>query len=336
MSRHVTVSVIIPTFNYGQYIERTIASVQAQTLTDWECLVVDDGSADDTRDIVAAIAAADHRVSFLSQPSSGVSAARNAGLRATTGALIQFLDADDLIGPLKLELQTALLASHPEVGLVYGDARYFRDAMAGSPKREWERPLSTVSDSGEPLLTALVNENIMVVQAPLVRRQLMEAIGGFDSDLRKLEDWDCWVRCALTGATFLYDSGAGADCFSYVRVHNDSTSTDQIAMHSTVVQVREGLDARLPTPELRELNRRRIHDHWAIIGMLQGLGDHLVLGMKYLIRAGLAERKVKWLAWGVLMPLVRRPPGSWAMSRLRTARARRRDEEVRDWLTYWP
>jgi hypothetical protein len=70
--------------------------------------------------------------------------------------------------------------------------------------------------------------------------------------------------------------------------------------------------------------------------MLQGLGDHLVLGMKYLIRAGLAERKVKWLAWGVLMPLVRRPPGSWAMSRLRTARARRQGEEVRDWLTYWP
>ena len=332
----MTVSVIIPTFNYGQFIARAIASVQAQTLTDWECLVVDDGSTDGTHDIVAAIAETDPRVSYMSQLSRGVSAARNAGLHATSGALIQFLDADDWIGRLKLEQQVAILASHPEVDMVYGDARYFRDATSDSPRREWQRPLSTVSGSGEPLLAALLNENIMVVQAPLVRRQLIEAIGGFDPDLCKLEDWDCWIRCALSGATFMHDSGTGSDSRSYVCAHSNSTSTDQIAMHSTVVQVREGLNARLPTPELRQLNRRRIHEHWAIIGMLQGLGNHLLSGMRYLIKAGLAERNLKWLAWGVVMPFVRRRPGSWVMNKLRAARARRRGEEVRDWLTDWP
>ena len=331
----MTVSVIIPAFNYGRFIARTIASVQAQTLTNWECVVVDK-STDDTAEIVAAISADDARVRYLRQEDRGLSAARNAGLRATTGEFVQFLDADDLIGPRKLERQAEILASHPEVDLVYGQARYFRDATAESPRVEWERELSTVSGAGEPLLAALLRQNIMVVQAPLIRRPLLERIGGFDPNLPTIEDWDCWIRCALAGAVFQYDAGSGADCWSYVRVHGASMSSDQIAMHETAVRIREKVESKLPGPELRRLNRRRIHEQWAVIGMLQGLGDHPGSGMRHLLKAGLAERRFNWLAWGVLMPLVRRPPGSWAMRRLRAFRARRRGEEVRDWQTHWP
>jgi hypothetical protein len=107
-------------------------------------------------------------------------------------------------------------------------------------------------------------------------------------------------------------------------------------MHEAAVRVREGIEDKLEDPQLRRLNRKRIHEHWAVIGMLEGLGDHLGSGVRYLLKAGLAERRIKWLAWGVLMPVVRRPPGSWAMRRLRAFLARRRGEEVRDWQTHWP
>jgi glycosyltransferase involved in cell wall biosynthesis len=335
MTAQPTVSIIVPAFNYGRFIAGTIESVQAQTLTDWECLVVDK-STDDTADIVAAIAADDARVRYVRQADSGLSAARNAGLRATSGRFVQFLDADDLIGPGKLERQAEILESRPEVDLVYGEARYFRDATAESPRVEWERKLSTFSGAGEPLLAALLRENIMVVQAPLIRRPLLERVGGFDPNLPTIEDWDCWIRCALAGAVFQYDAGSGADCRSYVRVHGASMSSDQIAMHETAVRIREDVESKLPSPELRRLNRRRIHEQWAVIGMLEGLGDHLGSGMRHLLKAGLAERRITWLAWGVLMPLVRRPPGSWAMHRLRAFRARRRGEEVRDWQAHRP
>jgi len=327
----MTVSVIIPAFNYGRFIERAVASIQAQSLTDWECVVVDDGSTDDTGDVVAAIAAADPRVRYMRQANSGLSASRNAGLRATTGEFVQLLDADDLIGPHKLERHAALLGSHPDVDLVYGDARYFRDATGDAPREEWEPLLPAVSGSGEPLLAALVQDNIMVVQAPVVRRSLLERVGGFDPALRKLEDWDCWLRCALAGASFLHDGGPDPDGLSYVRVHGTSLSTDQIAMHVTAVQVREKLMSGLPTPQLRRLNRKRVNEHLAIIGRLEGLGDHLGAGMRHLIKAGLAERRITWLAWGIFMPVVRRPPGSWAMRRVRAMRARRRGQEIRDW-----
>jgi hypothetical protein len=107
-------------------------------------------------------------------------------------------------------------------------------------------------------------------------------------------------------------------------------------MHQAAVQVRTSIDSRLPNQELRRLNHRRIHEQQAIIGMLQGLGTQLRSGMRHLIGAGLAERNVRWLAWGILMPVVRRPPGSWAMRRMRTFLAHRRGEEVRDWQTHQP
>ena len=330
------ISVIIPAYNYGRFIARTIASVQAQTLSDWECLVVDDDSTDDTYEVVTAIAAQDARVRYMRRPNGTLSAARNAGLHATNGEFVQFLDADDLIGALKFEQQVAILAAHPEADLVYGDARYFVDATADAPRLEWERPLSAVSGSGEPLLAALLSDNIMVVQAPLIRRPLLERVGGFDAGLRKVEDWDCWIRCALVGATFLHHAGSGRDSRSYVRVHGASMSTDQIAMHRTVVEIRERVDTQLPSPALRRLNHKRIHDHWAILGRLEGLGDHPRLGMRYMLKAGLAERRIKWLAWGVLMPLVRVPPGGWAVSRLRAFLAHRRGEEAREWKARRP
>ena len=319
----MAVSVIVPAFNYGQFIARTIESVQAQTLADWECLVVDDGSSDDTGEVVAAIAANDSRVTYLRQPNAGLSAARNAGLRATTGEFVQFLDADDLIGPRKLERQAEILASRPEVDLVYGEARFFRDATPESPRVEWKRRLSTVSGAGEPLLAALVSANITVVQAPLIRRPLLELVRGFDPDLRALEDWDCWIRCALGGGEFLHDAGTGPDYWSYVRVHGASMSNDIDGMQRTAIEVRLRIHDRL-SPRLQRLNTRRIHETEASLGLREALGSSPRAGARKLFNAGASERDLRWLILGCAVPILRQRPGRWAVQSLRKARARRR------------
>ena len=323
------VSVIIPAFNYGRFIARTIQSLQAQTLTDWECLVVDDGSSDDTGEVVGAITANDPRINYLRQPNAGLGAARNAGIRATNGEFVQFLDADDLIGPRKLERQAEILRSHPEVDLVYGDARYFREDTPDSPRVEWDRRFSTVSGAGEPLLSALLVDNIMVVQASLTRRPLLERVGGFDPRLPRLEDWDYWIRCALTGAVFLYDSQAGPDCRSYVRVHRASMSSDSEAMLRTAVALRGRIHPNLPL-RLRRANTRRIRQSEAELALRDALGHQPREGAVKLLKLGASERHLRWLVLGCAVPFLRLRPGRWALKSWRKRRASTRDSV--DWI----
>src|SRR5512133_802692 len=200
------VSVIVPTYNYGRYVAEAVRSVQRQSLSDWECLVVDDGSTDETRAVVEGLAAADPRVRYLHQRNQGLSAARNTGIREARGELLQFLDSDDLVEPRKLEVQSAFLAAHPETGIVYGEARYFAD---GAPDQRLHSPrpgnrpwMAGVSGTGKPLVSALLRDNIMVVNCPLVRRTVVDACGEFDVRLRANEDWQYWIRCALAGVRF--------------------------------------------------------------------------------------------------------------------------------------
>ena len=124
----MTVSVIIPTHNYARFLEEAINSLRGGTYSDWECVVVDDGSTDDTPALVATLAASDPRIVYVSQVASGPSAARNAGLATASGEFVQFLDADDLLGPRKLQYQLEIFGRHPEADIVYGGVRYFDTA----------------------------------------------------------------------------------------------------------------------------------------------------------------------------------------------------------------
>src|SRR3712207_907527 len=109
------VSVIVPTYNYGRFIGQMIDSLAAQTYARWECVIVDDGSTDDTGEVVVRRAAADGRLRYVRQENGGQPAALNTGLRNFTGDYLQILDADDMIEPRKLERQLAFLERHPEV-----------------------------------------------------------------------------------------------------------------------------------------------------------------------------------------------------------------------------
>lgn len=114
-----TVSIVLPTFNRAKFLLEAIESALAQTWDKIEVLVVDDGSSDETRDLVNALARGDQRVKYFYQENSGVSVARNHAIREATGDLIAFLDSDDIWKPWKLEIQVKLLKALSEVGMVW-------------------------------------------------------------------------------------------------------------------------------------------------------------------------------------------------------------------------
>ncbi|MGZ3428806.1 MAG: glycosyltransferase [Polyangia bacterium] len=269
MTRQPLVSVIVPSFNYGHFLGQTLASVQAQTLGDWECLVVDDGSTDDTWDVVLAEAQKDARIQYLRRGNGGLAAARNTGLGAAKGAYVQFLDADDAIEPRKLEAHVAYLQRQPEVGIVYGDVRYF-DSDTGVRRRglfadeEW---MPAVAGSGERVLRTLVRANIMVVNSPLVRRTVIDEVGRFDETLTSLEDWDYWIRCATAGAWFEYREEE--ETLALVRVHRRSMSQNRIEMRRQQIKIRKQLQSILTSEAIGWENR------WWLAEELAQLGEEL-------------------------------------------------------------
>src|ERR1700680_1606833 len=120
------VTVVVPAYNYEHFISETLLSVRAQTYQQWECIVVDDGSTDNTGSAVSDFVEKDPRIKYIRQENGGLAAARNTGIAHGAGEYYQFLDADDLLEPRKFERQVELLEQHPEIDITFADVRYFR------------------------------------------------------------------------------------------------------------------------------------------------------------------------------------------------------------------
>lgn len=226
------ISVIIPCHNYGRLLSETLESLVQQTHSDWECIVVDDGSVDNTRQVVQEFAGRDGRFRYIHQSNGGVSRARNNGLRHALGEYIQFLDADDLLAVRKLEIHLGYLFANPSVGLVYGPVQYFDDGDFGALRQSLDMSLlpwmPNASGQGADMVFQLVKSNIMVIQSPLVKKSSLEKTGYFNEALRYNEDWYLWLKCALVGMTMVYDGSP--EGMSYVRVHMASASQDRSKM----------------------------------------------------------------------------------------------------------
>jgi hypothetical protein len=171
------VSVVMPTWNREAVIGAAIRSVQAQTFPDWELLVVDDGSTDSTGHVVSAFA--DHRIRYIAQEHLGKCAARNHALRIAKGALIAYLDSDNLWYPEFLSAAVAAFSLKSDIDCAYG-------AMV---RDDAPRVLSEVFDRQRLLVT-----NFIDMSAFVHRRTLVERFGGFDEGLERLEDWDIVLR----------------------------------------------------------------------------------------------------------------------------------------------
>jgi glycosyltransferase involved in cell wall biosynthesis len=304
----MTVSVIVPTYNYGRFLPDALESLRAQTYSDWECIVVDDGSTDDTVEVVRAAAAIDGRVRCVGQANQGPNAARNRGVVESIGDYFQFLDADDLLPPTKLLGQVRLMEQDPTIGIVYSDSRFFRDDPTDLllHRVPGPRPSTTLdSPSPDPLLFALIDNNIMVIEGPLVRRTVVTMVGQFEESLVRQEDWQYWLRCALAGVRFVADSAEERAVL--VRAHGTSSTRDLLAMHVSELAVRRWLNGQLEDPGLQKLNRRRTQETLARLGPLEAKEGHLTAGIQHLMTAGIAQRRPDWLLVACALPLLRLP-----------------------------
>lgn len=219
------VSVVIPAFNAQSTIDETLLSVRRQTYCNLEIIVVDDGSKDETAEMVLRHAREDHRVRLISQDNAGVAAARNKGWQAASSDLIAFVDADDLWARSKIEKQVPLLLAGGEgMGLVYtwwvvidrhSRIRYCVDGR---------------SIAGDVLQHALLGNFIGHGSSPLIRRQALVAAGGFDLGLRHkgahgCEDMLLYYRIALR-----YGFGVVPEYLTGYRVVSGRMSGDRLRM----------------------------------------------------------------------------------------------------------
>lgn len=185
------VSVVIGAYNAARWIGAAVESVLRQTWDDFELIVVDDGSTDDTAGIAEGFGAA---VRLIRKANGGSATARNAGIRAAQGRYVAFLDADDLWLPQKLEQQMRLLREKPDGAWSYTDA-YFFDAETGATLRQAGRQRALPAGD---VLEKLLMHNFIPFSSAVVRRDVFDAVGLFDeSALHRIsEDWDFWLRAA--------------------------------------------------------------------------------------------------------------------------------------------
>ncbi|MDB5046173.1 MAG: putative glycosyltransferase [Deinococcus sp.] len=211
---HPLVSVIIPAYNSAQYLPEAIESVLGQTYPHVEAVIVNDGSTDQSEQVLQEYQARDPRVKVVYQNNQGLPSARNTGIQASSGQFLCYLDADDVIQPEKIQRQLEYLLAHPEIDLVYSD--YTR----ADPNLQFLTE-ELIQIRRFSLREAYVYTNVFPVMSALMRRTLADRVGGFDPALRAAEDWDYWVRCERAG-TFGYLPGL----FSVYRIHGTQMHKD--------------------------------------------------------------------------------------------------------------
>jgi glycosyltransferase involved in cell wall biosynthesis len=234
------VSVVVPAHNYGRFLDDALGSVLAQTYGDWECIVVDDGSSDDTAAVARRWTESDPRFRFVRhEVAQGVSAARNRGVTEGRGAFLQFLDADDRLLPEKLARHVRFFDEHPQCGIVYSEAGFFRE---GEPERLMPSLHGTLSRSilarvhgADEAWAKLQHYNILPTPCALIRREVFERAGGFAfvGVAAGFEDWDFWLRCAAAGVRF--DFTGGDEPLVAVRVHASSATRNPHRMADTLI-----------------------------------------------------------------------------------------------------
>ncbi len=236
------VTVIIPTYNRAAYLGEAIASVLAQHLGDFELIVVDDGSTDDTPALLAAIG--DPRLRVLRREHGGISAALNAGLRAARGREVARLDSDDLWRPELLPTLVALLDARPEIGVAYAKGQAM-DAGGRLLRHFQGMPPRFPGDD----VRSLLYDDCTCTIATLVRRACFERVGGYDESLPANEDWDMALRLAQQFRFAFVDQ-----VLAHYRWHDGNLTGPRSARFESVLQTRTApLDkffaqADLPAP----------------------------------------------------------------------------------------
>jgi glycosyltransferase involved in cell wall biosynthesis len=189
MTNHLSVSIVVPCYNQAKSLPQTLASVFNQSYQNWECIIVNDGSPDNTAEIARLWVDKDVRFRYLEKSNGGLASARNAGIAAAKGKIILPLDSDDLIKPLFLEKCLCLFGTVPDLEVISTYVEFF-----GAYSGIWKPPGTSIDH--------FVHMNPIVCTS-LFSKTLWVKLSGYDEDMRSgFEDWDFWLRAADSGVTF--------------------------------------------------------------------------------------------------------------------------------------
>ena len=267
-----SVSVIIPTHNYGRFLSRAITSVLEQTIPVLETIVVDDGSTDNTREVARSFG---DKIRYVYQECRGPSAARNAGMRLAQGEWVGFLDSDDWWLPEKNAKVRELLHQHPEAVMIY-HPHLLVSAEGTQGIRRASEP--------DALWPELLYDNyISGGSSALLRRSAALDLGGFDESLKGVADWDMWARVALRYPRHLHKI---PEPLSAVWRHEENMSSNAAAM---TVEMRRLVDMTLaqgvPGFVSRLLYRRRTMASLSFDASLELRADNRAASHRYLVQS---------------------------------------------------
>ena len=245
------VSVVIPAFNAATTLSETLDSVIAQSFVDWEAVVVDDGSNDDTWEIAQHRSGDDPRIRVLSQENAGVSAARNIGIAAARAPLLVFLDSDDCLAPDHL---ACLLEAVKVEGAAVAYCGYLRVRSDGSVIA-----VEQCAEISERPFDVFARRSAAAIHCFMVRRDLVEEVGGFDTGLATCEDWDLWQRIARMGVRFTSIPSS----LAYYRIRQGSLSGDRRQMLRDAIKVilrAQSRDPRVRAPDPQHVDGTKTSD----------------------------------------------------------------------------
>ncbi|MDQ3011555.1 MAG: glycosyltransferase family 2 protein [Acidobacteriota bacterium] len=247
MSTIPAVSIIIPAYNLAPYIAETLDSVFAQTYRDFEAIVINDGSTDDTE---ACIAPFRDRIVYIKQKNSGVMAARNAGLVAARGRYIALLDGDDIWLPRFLEVLVGMLEADTKISAAYPNALYF-----GWPRHDGKLHQDAFPVAEPVTFDRVLRRECYIFSLLVFRREVIDGVGGYDESLQGqgAEDFDLWLRMLRHGHRFKFTR----EPLVKYRWRQDSLSNTGVKIMRCEVSVYE----KLLQGELTDEQREWIEDH---------------------------------------------------------------------------
>jgi glycosyltransferase involved in cell wall biosynthesis len=255
------VTVVIAAYNATRYISQALDSVLAQTFSDYEVIVVNDGSSD-REELERILESHALSIIYLTQPNKGVSAARNAAIRIASGRFYAQLDADDQWMPEYLEVQLGILADNPDVALVYPNAMIITDGS------DTQLEFMTISPSeGEVSFESLVQQKCTVMTCVTARMDAIRDAGMFDEGLRSCEDFDLWLRIVKRGGRIIYHRRV----LVLYRRHPGSLSSDRVWMTRCLLAVFEkSVDTIKLTAAEQEILNEQITHNRAMLRLFEG------------------------------------------------------------------
>ena len=226
MLQNSLISVVVPCFNYSHYLPKLFHSLQNQEYKNWECLIIDDDSKDNTKQVVESFLINDNRIKYFFQKNSGPAAARKYGVELSIGEFIQFIDADDFIGDEKFKKEIELFILNPKIDVVYSQYSFVNNDL----KVFWTDDKKWLTMSKTPFNDLVKNweAGLMIpIHCYLFKKECFLNFGTFDTSFKTHEDWDLNLNFSLNGVKYLYHHYIGA----YYRIHSNSSSRSDLTLN---------------------------------------------------------------------------------------------------------